>query len=318
LAGRLLRAAQDERPERTLIAQRPLKGAAASGPTVSVIGVFGPTASGKSGVAEAIAERIPAELVSADSMQVYRGLPILTNQDARARLVGIWPPDRQATVGEYQRLAHDAIDEIREAGRTPVVVGGSGLWFQAALTDVELPPDVSPGARARFERLYDRRGGATAHAILERRDPRAAARVHANDRKRVVRALELWQSGTTLVPEEPRLWTAALRAPTVVVGLDVAPATLAGRIRARTRAMFDQGVENEVRAAGDVAPQVLGLDAVRTLPREDAIEELERATIRFAAYQRKWMRRIPGIVMIDAERGVGEVADAILEVARAR
>ena len=75
--------------------------------------------------------------------------------------------------------------------------------------------------------------------------------------------------------------------------------------------MFEQGVEEEVRAAGEVAPQVLGLDAVRTLPREEAIAELERATLRFAAYQRKWMRRIPGIVMIDAERPAGEVADAI-------
>ena len=78
----------------------------------SAVAIFGPTASGKSAVAEAIAERVPAELVSADSMQVYRGLPILTNQDARARLVGIWPLDRQGTVGEFQVLAHEAIDEI--------------------------------------------------------------------------------------------------------------------------------------------------------------------------------------------------------------
>jgi tRNA dimethylallyltransferase len=284
----------------------------------SVLAVFGPTASGKTAVAEAIAERIPAELVSADSMQVYRGLPILTNQDAGARLVGIWPLDRQGTVGEYQRLAHAAIDEVTATGKTPVVAGGSGLWFQAALTDVRLPADAPPGARRRWERLYDRRGAATAHAILERRDPRAAARVHANDRKRVVRALELWQAGGTLVPEQPRLWTAELRLPTLVVGLETRRETLAARIRARTAAMFEQGVEAEVRAAGVVAPQVLGLDAVRTLPREEAIAELERATLRFAAYQRKWMRRIPGIVMIDAERPAGEVADAILEVARAR
>ena len=319
MAGRLLPAAQDERPqERTPIAQRPLKGAA-SGPGIAVIGVFGPTASGKTAVARAIAKRIPAELVSADSMQAYRGLPILTNQDGCDRLVGIWPLDRQGTVGEYQRLAHEAIDEIVAADRTPVVVGGSGLWFQAALTTVQLPPDVPPDARERWERLYDRRGAETAHGILERRDPRAAARIHVNDRKRVVRALELWQAGATLVPEQPRLWSADVRLPTLVVGLEVPRETLAARIRARTRTMFERGVEAEVRSAGeDVVPQVLGLDAVRTLPREDAITELERATLRLAAYQRKWMRRIPGIVMIDAERPAGEVADAILEVARAR
>jgi len=313
-----LPAAQDEPPqERTLIAPGPLKGAA-SGPCVAVLGVFGPTASGKTAVAEAIAARVPAELVSADSMQVYRGLPLLTNQDAGARLVGIWPLDRQGTVGEFQRLAHAAVDEILGAGRTPVVVGGSGLWFQAALTDVALPADVPAGARARWERLYDRRGSATAHAVLGRRDPRAAARVHENDRKRVVRALELWQVGETLVPELPQLWTAELRKPTLVVGLDVASATLAERINTRVAAMFEQGVEDEVRAAGDVAPQVLGLEAVRTLPRAEAAAELVRATLRVAAYQRKWMRRIPGVVMIDANRPAGEVADAILEVAGAR
>jgi tRNA dimethylallyltransferase len=283
-----------------------------------VLGIFGPTGSGKSAVAGAIARRIPAELVSADSMQVYRGLPVLTNQDAGARLVGIWPLDRQGTVGEFQALAHAAIDEIVAAGRTPVVVGGSGLWFQAALTDVSLPPDVPAGARARWERLYDRRGAATAHEVLRRRDPRAAARVHPNDRKRVVRALELWEAGATLVPEEPRLWTAALRLPTLVVGLDVGREELARRIRARAEAMFERGVQEEARAAGAVAPQVLGFDAVRTLPRAEALDELVRATLRLAAYQRKWMRRLPGIVMIDASRPAGEVADAVLEVARAR
>jgi tRNA dimethylallyltransferase len=284
----------------------------------SVLGIFGPTASGKSAVAEAIAERIPAELVSADSMQVYRGLPILTNQDARARLVGIWPLDRQGTVGEFQALAHQAIDEIVAAARTAVVVGGSGLWFQAAVTDVRLPADVPAGARARWERLYDRRGAETAHSLLQARDPRAAAQVHPNDRKRIVRALELWQAGGTLVPERPRLWSAGLRLPTLVVGLELPRDTLAARIHTRTAAMFEQGVAQEVRAAGDVVPQVLGLDAVRVLSRHEAIAELERETLRFAAYQRKWMRRIPGIVMIDADRPVGEVADAILEVLQSR
>jgi len=287
-------------------------------PRTNVLAIFGPTASGKTAVAKAIAGRIPAELVSADSMQVYRGLPVLTNQAAGVRLVGIWPLNRQGTVGEFQRLAHEAIDQIVVAGRTALVVGGSGLWFQAALTDVALPANVPVGARAHWERLYDRRGAATAHALLGRRDPRAAGRVHPNDRKRVVRALELWQTGGTLVPENPRLWTAETRLPTLIAGLDVPNEVLAERIRARAAAMFEQGVEEEVCAAGEVVPQVLGLEAVRTLPRAEAITELERATLRFAAYQRKWMRRIPGIVRIDADRPAEEVANEILEVARAR
>ena len=283
----------------------------------SVLGLFGPTASGKTAAAESIARRVPAELVSADSMQAYRGLPILTNQGP-GRLVGIWPLDRQGSVGEFQALAHAAIDEILAAGRTPVVVGGSGLWFRAALAELGLPPDVAPNARSRFERLYDRFGATTAHAILAARDPRAAAQVHRNDRRRVVRALELWQAGASLAPAEPRLWGADLRHPTLVAGLDVPPEALEARIRSRTRAMFEQGVVEEVRAAGRVVPRVLGLEAVATLPPAEAQEEIVRATLRLAAYQRKWMRRIPGIVMIDGQGSPDEVADAILEVARAR
>ncbi len=132
---------------------------------MSVIAIFGPTASGKTAVAEALADRIPAEIVSADSMQVYRGLPILTNQGS-GRLVGIWSTDRQRTVGEFQELAHAAVDDVLAAGRTPIVVGGSGLYFRAALVDLALPPHVPEGEREHWERVYDRLGGEQAHALL--------------------------------------------------------------------------------------------------------------------------------------------------------
>ena len=282
-----------------------------------LLALFGPTASGKTAVAEAIAQRIPAELVSADSMQLYRGLPILTNQGA-GRLVGIWPLDRQGSVGEFRRLAHAEIDAILAEGRTPVLVGGSGLYLQAALTDFELPPAVDAALRAGWERLYDEEGAVYVHGLLREADPRAAARVHANDRKRVIRALELAAAGTTLVPEESRLWTDELRVPALVCGLDVPAAVLEQRLRRRTEEMYERGVEAEVASAGPVVPDVLGLDAVRTLPRAQAVEEIVRASRRLAAYQRKWMRRVPGIVTIDADRAPEEVADAVLEVARAR
>lgn len=283
----------------------------------NLLALFGPTASGKTAVAEAIARRIPAELVSADSMQLYRGLPILTNQGA-GRLVGIWPPDRQGSVGEFRRLAHAEIDAILAEGRTPVLVGGSGLYLQAALTDFELPPAVDTALRSEWERLYDEEGAAHVHGLLSEADPRAAARVHANDRKRVIRALELSAAGATLVPEESRLWTDEVRVPALVFGLEVPAAVLERRIRLRTEQMYERGVEKEVAGAGTVVPDVLGLEAVRTLPRAEAVEEIVRASRRLAAYQRKWMRRIPGIVTIDADRAPEEVADAVLEVARAR
>jgi tRNA dimethylallyltransferase len=283
-----------------------------------VIAIFGPTASGKTAVAEAIAQRIPARIVSADSMQIYRGLPILTNQGT-GELVGIWPLDRQGSVAEYQELAHRAIDETLAAGRTPVVVGGSALWFRAALVDMEIPPAVVDAERARWQRLYDRAGGSVAHAILAKRDPQAAALVHPNDRKRVVRALELWRAGASLAPKsESRLWTAEARHPTVVVGLDVPLEAIDDRIRRRTREMFERGVVREVEAAGEIAPQVLGVEEIRMLPPAEAEEQIVVRTRQLAAYQRKWMRRIPGLVTVAGDRPPGEIADEVVALGRQR
>src|SRR5437016_2780687 len=129
-----------------------------------VVGVFGPTASGKSDVAAAIADLIPAEVVSADAMQVYDGLPIVTNRSPQTeQLVGIWPLSHEASVGEYAPLAHTAIDEALAAGRTPVVVGGTGLYFRAALAELDLPPAPVGGAREEWSRRYDADGAAAAH-----------------------------------------------------------------------------------------------------------------------------------------------------------
>jgi tRNA dimethylallyltransferase len=290
---------------------------------VTVIGIFGPTASGKSGVAEALGERIPSESVSADAMQVYRGLPILTNQSSHlTRLVGIWSLDQEASLGAYTPLAHAAIDEILADRRTPVVVGGTGLYLRAALAELDLPPPPEPGARERWQRVYDDDASA-AHKRLGRLDPAAAAAVHPNDRRRVVRALELAESGASLAPKTDRLWAEATRHPTVIVGLDVPKEILERRIEERTRAMFDAGVVEEVRRAlagriSSTARRTLGLDEVATLPREEAIAAIVVRTRRYAAYQRKWMRRVPGLVMVDADRPPGETADDIVALARPR
>jgi len=287
-----------------------------------VLGIFGPTASGKSSVAETIAHRIPADLVSADSMQVYHGLPILSNQPEQpTRLVGIWPLDHEASVGDYQRLAHEAIDDILAAGRTPIVVGGTGLYLRAALTRLELPPPPEPGARRRWEEFYDAHGSVHAHGRLQALDPEAAAAVHPNDRRRVVRALELAESGSSLAGD--KLWDEEYRRPTLLFGLEVPTDELEQRIEQRTRAMFEAGVEEEVRQAlagpiSTTARHMLGLDEIASLPREEAVRALVVRTRRYAAYQRKWLRRTPGVVSVRADRSAAEVADEILQVARAR
>jgi tRNA dimethylallyltransferase len=291
---------------------------------VSVLALFGPTASGKTAVAEAIAERVPADVISADSMQVYRGLPLLTAQPEReTRLVAIWGLDHEASVGEYQHLAHEAVDAVLGNGRTAVVAGGTGLYLRAALSDLELPPPPEPGARERWEQHYDELGAERAHALLAERDPAAAARMHANDRRRVVRALELTELGFSLAPPADALWSEETRHPTLIIGLDVPADELNTRIERRACAMFDAGVEAEVRRAlsapiSHTARQVLGLEEIASLPRDDALSALVARTRRYAAYQRKWMRRIPGLIRVEATRSPDEVAHEILEVARAR
>jgi tRNA dimethylallyltransferase len=291
---------------------------------VLVIGLFGPTASGKSDVAAAVMELIPSEVVSADAMQVYDGVPILTNRASKPeRLVGIWPLSHVASVGEYAPLAHAAVDEILDAGKTPLVVGGTGLYFRAALAELELPPAPAAGARERWERLYDGDGRAVAHARLEKLDAEAAARIHPNDRRRVVRALELAEAGRSLVPLADALFGGAWRHPTLVVGLDVPKAELERRIAERTRRMFESGVEHEVRSALRTEPsatarKIIGLDEVATLPREEAIEALIVRTRRYAAYQRKWLRRLEGLVIVAADRPPEETAAEIVALARTR
>jgi len=290
----------------------------------TVIAIFGPTASGKTAVAEALVWRLPGQVVSADSMQVYRGLPVLTNQpSAPTRLVGIWPLSHKSSVGEYAPLAHAAVDEILATGCTPVVSGGTGLYLRAAIADLEVPPSPPAGTRARIERLYVELGPDRAHALLAERDPAAAAAVHPKDKRRVVRALELVEAGSSLRPQRDRLWDETARHPTLVFTLDIAAENLATRIVQRTRSMFDRGVEEEVQRAhtheiSATARQVIGLHEIAELPRAEAIDAVVRRTLQYAAYQRKWLRRIPGAVSLAADRDPEDIADQILEVARSR
>lgn len=294
-----------------------------SSPPLEVVAIFGPTASGKTAVSQILADELGTEVVSADALQVYRGLPILTNQpELPARLVAIRDLSDEFSVGEYAQLAHDAIDELVRENGTAVVAGGTGLYLRAALADLDLPPAVDLETRARWESVYDADPD-RAHARLYELDPAAAETVHRNDRRRVVRALELAETGGSLVPTHDRLWSTQTRRPTLVVGLEVEPDRLELRIRERADAMFNRGVTEEVRLAlaGGVsrtAEKALGLRELADQPSELAREQLVARTRRYAAYQRKWMRRIPSIVMIDSDRPPEEVASEIFGLVRAR
>jgi tRNA dimethylallyltransferase len=289
-----------------------------------VIAVFGPTAAGKTAAAVRLARALDAEIVNCDAMQLYAGLPILTNQPSEQErdgvphhLLAVWPLGHDGSVAEYGHLAREAIAGIRSRGHDAVVVGGSGLYLRAALAPLDVPPQPRPGDRERFERLYDRDGAEAAHALLERRDPRAAGAVHRNDRRRVVRALELTEVGASLAPESSSLWASA-PGDSVVLGLEVPPDEIRRRIAERTRDMFERGVEDEVREAlgGPVsrtAARIHGLQDVAALlaggiDREEAIRRLDARTRRYAKRQRVWMRRLPGLRPVAPDAVVPELA----------
>ena len=290
------------------------------GGRVEVVAIFGPTASGKTAVAEAVAAVLATEVVSVDALQVYRGLPILTNQPATStRLVGIRALTEQMTVGEFAPLAHAEIDGLVGEHGVAVVTGGTGLYLRAALADLDLPPAVAEETVARVAGAVDA-DAAAAHVCLALLDPAAAAAVHPNDTQRLVRALSLAESGRTLARADDRLWSGETRRPSIVVGLELSPEELDRRIAERARAMFGAGVVTEVRAALEqplsrTVEKTLGLREIASLPAEEALERLVARTRRYARYQRKWMRRIPGIVLVDGERAPEVVAAEVVMLA---
>ena len=281
----------------------------------TVLALFGPTASGKTAVAGILRERLGAEVISADSAALYEGIPILTAApDYPAGLVGVVPLDEDVSVGRYQQLAHEAIDRAD----VPLLVGGTGLYFRAALSELSIPP---PGRREHWQAEVDRLGPEAAHALLAERDPAAAARIHANDRRRVVRALELSEAGYSLAPAEDRLWTSDTRYPTTIVALDLPLEELDRRIADRTTAMAAAGAADEAARAwagplSETARKVLGLEEFGTLALETAVERVILATRRLARYQRKWLRRMPGVVTLDANRPPEEIAVDIVALGR--
>ena len=300
-----------------------------------VVAIFGATASGKSALALALASRTAAEIVSVDSMQVYAGVETLTNQPSAAdrqrvphHLVGYLPLTAASSVGAHTPRAHAAIDAIAERGATPLVVGGTGLYLRAALTDLALPPAVPAAERARWEAFYDERGGPAALAELALRDARAAERLHANDRRRVVRALELAEQGASLAPDQDRLWGAGMRRPAVVAVVSRPRAEIRARIAARTEAMLGGGAVEEVRALREsgaepspTAGRILGLSQIGAYlddraSLEECAAEITLRTGQYARRQETWARRIPGVIELAGADGPERNADRLLELIR--
>jgi tRNA dimethylallyltransferase len=292
-----------------------------------VVAIFGPTGVGKTAVAVALADRLRRGgedpiAVSADALQVYRGLETLTGaatERERARLehrlLAFLPVTASFSAGEYMALAQAEIDRAIAARRRPIVVGGTGLYLQAALCDLDLRPPPAPGVRTRVESELSGRGPEAMHAKLALSAPETAAGIRPSDRSRLVRALELLEMGEEPVPSgaRSRLWTAELRHPALLCGLVMERAALYEGIDARVDALVAAGAGEEVRSAdaagaSATARKALGFEELLT----NDLEGMKRRTRNYAKRQLTWMRRLAPELTIDmTDREPADVAEEI-------
>ena len=274
-----------------------------------MIAVVGPTAAGKSALALRLAREHAGEIVSCDSLQVYRGLDIgsaKASLEERAsvphHLIDVIEPDAVFSAADYARLARAAIAEIRSHGKLPIVVGGTGLYLKALVQGLFEGPARDDTLRARLERMASRFGDARLHRLLGRVDPAAAARTHPRDRVRIVRALEVYALTGRPITAQQQAKGAELEGPFLLLGLCPDRAALRAAVVARTRQMLERGLLVEVRGLlarhGEPLPRPLAAigyrQAVSVLRGELAADEAEQAivtaTMRFAKRQMTWFR----------------------------
>lgn len=298
-------------------------------PPPTIVALFGPTGVGKTAVAIALADRLRAAsedpvAVSADALQVYRGLEILTGAATPAerrrlehRLLSILPVDAPFSAGRYAELAHREIDGLLEAGRRPIVVGGTGLYLRAALAELDLRPPVPAEIRRRWTRALEERSPQALHDELRRRAPHAAT-MASTDSQRIVRALELLDAGHQ-PPAGEQLWTSATRHPTLLAGLTMERDALKRRIDARIDAMLAAGAAEEVRTADARGASATVRKALgfRELLAGD-VEAMRRNTHSYTRRQLTWMRKLPDVRLLDVtDRDADDVAAELHEALRA-
>jgi len=301
---------------------------------VHVVALFGPTGVGKTAVALALADLLRARgedpvAVSADALQVYRGLETLTGaatpeEQARLehRLLAFVDPGETFSAGEFAERAHAEIDAALAERRRPIVVGGTGLYLQAALTDLDLRPPPDPAVRDRVRARLEADGAEALHAELAARAPTTARAIDPHDRTRIARALELLEMGEQPAPtgEDSRLWTARLRHPTLLCGLTMERQALYARIDARVDEMIAAGAADEVKradaaGAARTARSALGFEELLAGDHE----AMKRRTRNYAKRQLAWMRRLPEVHEIDLTGGsAADAAEQIGHILAAR
>ena len=275
----------------------------------TLIAVVGPTASGKTALAIALAKELGGEIVSADSMQIYRGMDIATAKptpeemaEVPHHLIGFWPPEKPFSVAQYAILAREKIDDILRRGRVPVLCGGTGLYIKAIVDHIQYEEETGEDAalRERLRRQAQDEGNLAVWRQLQAMDPQTAERIHPNNLGRVIRAIEVMQvSGRSIREQEERSRQAPCPYHVIQIGLRYRNReNLYERIGRRVDAMAEAGLPEEARAVRQqgltaTAAQAIGYKELYdwmdgTLPLEVALENLKRSTRRYAKRQLTW------------------------------
>ena len=287
-----------------------------------VVCIVGPTASGKTDFAQDIAERIGGEIVSADAMQIYRGMDIGTGKiastDRRVPHFGLdlVEPGEPYSAALFQRYARERFADIAARGNVAVLAGGTGFYVRAAIDDYDFPKgeQVDNPVREKYQRYADEHGTEALWELLRAEDPESANVLHPNETRRIIRAFELLAEGESYAHQRERLAQLPQAVPAVFIGLSVDPSLLRERIDARVDAMVEAGLVDEVKnlldrglREGITAPQAIGykeivaaLDGECTL--DEAVQAIKFATHRYAKRQRTWFRKDERINWLDADR----------------
>lgn len=286
-----------------------------------VISIVGPTASGKSGLAQSVALELDGEVVSADSMQIYRFMDIGTakirpdKQQVPHHLIDILDPGESYSAQLFQNQARLAFRTIYDRGRVPILCGGTGFYVQAALEEMNFPEgeqDNNP-LRHAYETLQAEQGNEALWSILDRKDPRSAALIHPNNFKRVIRALEMHDEGISYADQVKNIKTLPEAVWSLRFFLQIDPLVLADRINARVDTMREAGLVEEVESLIErgferalTAPQAIGYKEIIAAKRgkislDEAFRQIKTATRRYAKRQRSWFRRDERLIILDAE-----------------
>lgn len=298
-----------------------------------VMAICGPTAVGKSEVAERVADLVGAEIVSVDSMQVYRGMDIGTAKVPEAErrcplhMVDVVDVSVPYAVAEFQRDARACVEDIAERGLVPILCGGTGLYLDAVVDEMDFPKgEATDSRRAAYEAQLEEIGPDALHQILADRDPKSAAEIHPNNTRRVIRALEMLDEGVSYSEQRKGLKRHEPHFEVELFALTMDRETLYARIDRRVELMFEQGLVDEVRtlegqglAESHTASQAIGYKEVLQYLRgeiseREALTLVQKNTRRYAKRQLSWLRRDGRATWID----VGDVsrADAAEAIAR--